>query len=70
MNNNFEYAKRRISNNIDNTILYSYGEAYWYGLTKRKRKEIIENLVRDQALYHYLSESETNRIIQSEWSKC
>ena len=57
MNNNFEYAKRRISDNIDNTILYSFGEAYWYALTKRKRKEIIENLVRDQAMFNHLSAS-------------
>lgn len=67
--NNFEWAKSKISNDIDNTIIYYYGEKKWNSMSLKERNNIIEDIVRDKASYYNLSESEIKKILQNEWSK-
>ena len=57
-------AKNDISNAIDGTVLYYYGEKKWNNMSLKQRKNIIEDIVRDKSSYYNLAEPEIRDIIK------
>jgi len=66
--NRFERLKGEIANKIDGMIIYYYGERNWHKLPKKKRHQIIEDVIRDTAPL-YATKEEINKIIKIEQSK-